>query len=287
MQLGIYEKALPKNFDFIQKISFAKELGFDFIEISVDESDERLARLNWDINTINSIRNELNIQNMRIPTMTFSGHRRFPMGSHDVKIREKSMELMYKAIKLADRLGIRIVQLAGYDVYYEESDEETEKYFIDNLRKALNMAEEYNVMLAIEIMDHKFINSITKYMKYSKLMNSPYLKVYPDLGNLSAWPSNDIEKELRLGMEEKEIVAIHVKDTLKVTDSFPGKFKEVDFGDGCVDFIKCFSILNELNYKGPFLIEMWSEKFDDIDKIKNILYNSKEYVLDKMKRGGY
>lgn len=287
MQLGIYEKALPKKYSFADKIKLAKELGFTFIEISVDESDERLDRLNWDIETINNLRCELNNNNMRIPTMTFSGHRRYPMGSHDENTRKISMELMEKAIILADRLGIRIVQLAGYDVYYEKSDEISEKYFIENLSKAVKMAEEYNVCLAIELMDHHFINSVTKYLKYANIVNSPYLKVYPDLGNLSAWPENDVLYELELGITKKEIVAIHVKDTLAVTKDFPGKFKEVDFGKGCVDFVKCFKKLKDLNYYGPFLIEMWTENFEDIDKAKLEVKEAREFVLRAMREGGY
>lgn len=287
MQLGIYEKALPRNYDFKQKIKLAKELGFDFIEISVDESDAKLERLDWDIQTINELKVELNNNNMRIPTMTFSGHRRFPMGSHDPKVREHSMELMRKAILFADRLGIRTVQLAGYDVYYEKGDEETEKYFIENLRKALDMAEEYNVTLGIEIMDHPFMNSITKYMKYAKLMNSPFLKVYPDLGNLSAWPENDVEKELDLGFANKEIIAVHVKDTLKVTDTFPGKFKEVEFGKGCVDFTKVFKILKKNNYHGSFLIEMWTDKIDDDKLAISQIKEAKAFVLKHLNEGGF
>ena len=34
--------------------------------------------------------------------------------------RSKPYEIMEKAILLADDLGIRVIQLAGYDVYYEE-----------------------------------------------------------------------------------------------------------------------------------------------------------------------
>lgn len=287
MQLGIYEKALPKKFTFTEKIKFAKELGFNFIEISVDESDERLSRLDWDNETINKLRNDLNNYGMRIPTMTFSGHRRFPMGSLDEKTNEISMQLMEKAIILADKLGIRIVQLAGYDVYYTESTKETEKMFLKNLRKALDMAEEYNVCLAIEIMDHPFINSITKYLKVKKLVNSPYLKVYPDLGNLSAWPENIVENELEIGINEKEIVAIHVKDTLSVTKDFSGKFKEVDFNTGCVDFLGLFKKLYSLKYKGPFLIEMWSEKLDDVEEIRKTVKEAKDFVVDNLKKAGY
>lgn len=45
--IGIYEKATPKNFTWRERLAFAKELGFDFVEMSVDESDSRLARLDW------------------------------------------------------------------------------------------------------------------------------------------------------------------------------------------------------------------------------------------------
>ena len=191
---------------------------------------------------------------------------------------------MKKAIIFADKLGIRVIQLAGYDVYYEEGNEQTKKYFIENLKKAVEWAASMEVTLAIEIMDHPFINSITKYMEFSEIINSPWLKVYPDVGNLTAWPTNNTLSELELGIKQGEIVAIHLKDTLAVTDTFPGKFKEVPFGNGCVDFPKVFAKLKELNYKGPFLIEMWTEKSDDpIEEVKK----AKQWILDKMKEGGF
>ena len=230
INIGIYEKALPKNISWEERIKLVKECGYDFMEISIDETDERLARLEYSKEEIKQIRDYLLDADVRIPSMCFSGHRRFPMGSMSQETRDKAMELMEKAIVFADRLGIRTIQLAGYDVYYEEGNEQTKKYFIENLKRSVKWAESMNITLAIEIMDHKFINSITKYMEFSKIVNSPYLKVYPDIGNLSAWPENNIREELELGIKEKEIVAIHLKDTLKVTDEFPGKFKEVPFG---------------------------------------------------------
>ncbi len=284
LNLGIYEKALPKDIGWIERIKLVKECGYDFFEISIDETDERLARLDWSDDEINRIHKALVDTGIRIPSMCFSGHRRFPMGSMDEKIREKAMELMKKAIIFADKMGIRNIQMAGYDVYYEEGNEQTRQYFIENLKKAIEWASSYNIILAIEIMDHPFINSITKYMEFSRIINSPWLKVYPDVGNLTAWPENDTLYELELGIREKEIVAIHLKDTLAVTETFPGKFKEVPFGEGCVDFPKIFTKLKELNYKGPFLIEMWTEKSDNpIAEVKK----AKEWILDKMREGGF
>ena len=40
--IGIYEKALPKTVTWRERLILAKELGFDFVEMSIDETDERL-----------------------------------------------------------------------------------------------------------------------------------------------------------------------------------------------------------------------------------------------------
>lgn len=279
--LGIYEKALPKNVDWRRRLEIAKQLGFEFVEMSVDESDERLDRLYWSKEEKHELVKHIYDTGIPILTMCFSGHRRYPLGSHDAKIRDKALELMEKAVEFAFDTGIRVVQLAGYDVYYEDTDEETKKYFLENLKKSVKMAEKRQIMLAVEIMDTPFINSITKYLWYDEILNSPWFTVYPDLGNLSAW-GNDVDAELEKGISRT--VAVHIKETLKVTETFGGKFKEVEFGMGCVDFVKSFKKLKSLGYKGPFLIEMWSEKAED--PIAEVA-KAKEWVGEKLKEGGF
>lgn len=279
--LGIYEKALSKNISWHQRLLDAKELGFDFVEISIDETDERLARLDWSLEERKNLVNSILETGVKIPTMCFSGHRRFPMGSKNADTRKIAMDLMEKAIIFARDIGIRVIQLAGYDVYYEKGDEETKALFIEGLKKSLEMASKYQVMLAIEIMDTPFINSITKFLEYDKICNSPWLTVYPDLGNLTAW-GNNVEEEIKKGFHK--ITAIHIKDTLAPKGDFEGKFKEVNFGDGCVDFVHCFKLLKQLNYSGTFLIEMWSEKFDNP---KEYVIKQKNWVLEKLREGGF
>ena len=46
-RLGLYEKSMPNTLTWKEKLLCAKECGFDYIEISVDESDEKQARLEW------------------------------------------------------------------------------------------------------------------------------------------------------------------------------------------------------------------------------------------------
>ena len=47
MPVGLYEKALPPELSWEERLAAAGQAGYDFIDISIDESDERLARLDW------------------------------------------------------------------------------------------------------------------------------------------------------------------------------------------------------------------------------------------------
>jgi len=278
-QIGIYEKALPKSMSWNERLSAVKKAGYDFIEISIDESDERLSRLNWDNQQKDKLKKALIENELRMPSMCLSGHRRFPLGSKDDLKRSKAKEIMLKAIEFADYLGIRVIQLAGYDVYYEKSDKETKELFLKGLNDAVTLASRAEVTLAIEIMDTKLIGTINKAMKYVNHFKSPWLKIYPDIGNLTQW-AEDPAQELEDGIEH--IVAIHVKDTK------PGKFKEVPFGEGTVNFEKLFRKLNVLNYEGPFLIEMWADdnkRYDFEESIKEIK-QARAWVENKMNLGG-
>jgi hexulose-6-phosphate isomerase len=212
--LGIYEKALPKELSWMARLSLAQALGFDFVEMSIDETDERLARLDWSAAARASLRAAIAETGVTVPSMCLSGHRRFPFGSRDPAICSRAREIMRKAIDLSVSIGLRTIQLAGYDVYYEPSDDGTRQRFIEGLRWAVDEAARSQVMLAVEIMDTPLVSSITAWLEYAKIIESPFFCVYPDVGNLSAW-NNDVAAELRKGAAR--IVAIHLKDTLRVT----------------------------------------------------------------------
>lgn len=279
--LGIYEKALPPKTTWLEKLNIAKSAGYDFVEISIDESDERIERLSWNKEQRSQLVEAIHSTGIRIPSMCLSVHRKYPLGSENPETRKKALELMKKAIEFAVDTGIRNIQLAGYDVYYEPGNSKTRSNFIDGLKQSIKWASKAQVILSMEIMDYPLMNSISKFLEYSKIIDSPWFCVYPDIGNLSAW-GNDVEKEFTKGLNK--ITSIHLKDTLSVTGIYGGKFKEVDFGSGCVEFSEFFKILKKLDYSGSFLIEMWSGKSEDpIYEIKK----ARKWILDKMNDGGY
>jgi len=279
--LGIYEKALPKGLSWHEMLSMAGRQHYTFVEMSIDESDERLSRLIWSAAERKECLHAIEETGIRIPSMCLSGHRRFPYGSHDPKIRAHAHTILEQAVDLAVYLGIRVIQLAGYDVYYEHSDAQTLQWFLEGLRDAAAYAARHQVMLSMEIMDTELMSSITRFLGYKQQIPSPWFTVYPDLGNLTAW-GNDVEAELEKGISL--ITAIHLKDTRAVTDDFPGQFRDVPFGSGCVDFPRAFEVLSRLDYHGPLLIEMWTEKSDDPEAE---IGRARRWMIDAMREGGY
>lgn len=279
-RIGIYEKATPANISWRERLELARECDFDFVEMSVDETDNRLSRLDWSKEKRLELVKDIIETGVQIPSMCLSAHRRFPFGSLDPEKRAKAKEILQKAVEFCVDTGIRTIQLAGYDVYYENQTPETIQFFQEGLEWAVELAANHQVTIAVEIMDTEFMSSITRWNKYNEIINSPWFTVYPDIGNLSAW-GNDIEKELTLGIGK--ISAIHLKDTLAVTPTFKGQFRDIPFGEGCVDFVEFFKIIKKLKYKGAFLIEMWTEKDSDP---KQEIINAKKWIEEKMHQGG-
>lgn len=249
--LGLYEKAMPGHLSWEEKLLAAKDAGFDFVEISIDETEEKLKRLEMSSDKKLELVRLMVETGMPVRTMCLSGHRKYPLGSDDPEVSKKGMEIMAKAIQLADDLGIRIIQLAGYDVYYEESSLETKKRFLSNLKKAVNMAETAGVVLGFETMENEFMNTVEKAMKYVTLVDSSYLNVYPDIGNITNAADTyktDVLEDLYIG--KGHLVAMHLKETV------PGKFREIPFGHGHVDFESAISTAWRLGIR-KYVTEFW------------------------------
>ena len=236
--LGLYEKAMP-DLSFEEKLTLTRECGFDYMEISIDESDKKLSRLD-DEKVVEEIRAAIAKTGVPILTMCLSGHRKYPLGSHEESVRERSLEIMQKAIDFAVRVGIRTIQLAGYDVYYEEGDELTRKYFEENLDKAVKMAAREGVLLGFETMETPFLDTVGKGMVHVERVNSPYLGMYPDIGNLknaAVIYGHDVAWDLSLG--KSHTFAAHLKETK------PGLYRDMLFGaaDGHTEYERSLAVL--------------------------------------------
>ena len=276
--IGLYEKAMPGTLSWKEKMLAAKKAGYDFIEISIDETDEKLNRLDMSRDKRIELLSLMFETGIPIRTMCLSGHRKYPLGSSDDATRARGMEIMEKAICLAEDLGVRIIQLAGYDVYYEEGSETTRAYFLENLRKATKMASAKGILMGFETMETEFMNTVEKAMNYVKKVNSVYLNVYPDLGNITnaavSYGKNVLD-DLETG--RGHLAAMHLKETV------PGKFREIPYGTGHVDFESGIRKAWELGVR-RYVTEFWYTGNPEWEKDLDFAVSKMTAILDEAAR---
>lgn len=273
--LGVYEKAMPNSLSLEEKLIAAKEVGYDFIELSVDETPEKLSRLDWTKEQRDELVYTMKKVGIDFRSMALSGQRKFPMGSRDEKTRKESMVVLEKAVILANDLGIRVIQLAGYDVYYDgNGDSETRKMFLENLKKAVEIAAKYGVLLAFETMETSFMDTVEKAKEVVDYINSPFLMIYPDLGNIknsSLIYNHDVLDDIRKG--HGSLVAAHIKE------SIPGHYREIPFLTGHVNFKECLETLWSEGVR-RYVTELWYVGAEDFKEDLRFAVKTFRTMLD-------
>ena len=88
--VGLYEKALPSAWSWDQRLVATADAGYSFAEISVDPSDERLARLNWPTGAKADLRRAIAASGVPILTMCLSAHRQYSLGSRIAATRARA-----------------------------------------------------------------------------------------------------------------------------------------------------------------------------------------------------
>ena len=280
--LGLYEKSMPDTLSLKDKLLKAQGVGYDFLELSIDESEYRLNRLTYSPKQLREFRKEVQDSSLPLGSICLSAHRKYPLGSLDTATRRRSLDIMKQTIAFASYMGIPIIQLAGYDVYYESSSEMTRVLFRENLQNCTLLAAEQGIVLGFETMETPFMNSVTKALEYVKLINSPYLQIYPDLGNIvNAADGDNQQAKADLEHGNGHIIAAHIKETV------PGKFREIPYGTGHVDFPLLLQTCWNLGVR-RFVTEFWHTGCDDWEKqltdsytyVNQVFFNKKEKQYD-------
>ncbi len=250
MPVGLYEKALPVGSPWEERLVTAAKAGYDFIDISIDESAMRLVRLDWPASERAALRQAIVNSGVPVMTMCLSAHRKYPLGSHVPEIRRQGLDILRKAIEFAGDIGLRIVQVMGYDVFYEPSDEGTKARFIEGIQQGVRWAGQAGVMLGLENVDNPYLESISKGLRLVREVDSPWFHLYPDMGNLAAagyHPPDEIV------LAKGHLLAIHVKDSL------PQVIRGVPFETGIVPLSETFQALAQIGFWGPMGVEMWAD----------------------------
>lgn len=141
ISLGIYEKALigdpdEEKRDWNAWFAQVPQAGFSFVDLSIDESEQREARLQWTPRQCVAIRHAADNAGTTIGGICLSIHRKVGPGSADPAVRQKARDIMARGLQVCHDLGVGVIQIAGYYCYYEDPHPDAERWYAQMLADA-------------------------------------------------------------------------------------------------------------------------------------------------------
>ncbi len=269
LPFGLYEKSICTTWSWEDKLALVKDAGYDYLEIAIDATPEKLDRLT-NKEEQRKIRRACEQKDMPLYTFAFTANRFFPLGSEDEQIRSKGVSLLKNAMDFANAVGARIIQFASYDEYEKPRNKKTEAFFLQSLEECVHYASMRGTILALETMDSDFMDTAQKAMRYVRYFDTCYLALDFDPGNITAMGNNPI---VDLAFGAGHIAEVEFKDVQ------PNDVRNTFFGEGIVDFDGVFKALHDIGYQGVLAAEMWA--FDDPSNHHKI-FKAYEFLKAKM-----
>lgn len=253
MKKGINIWSFKKGMTVAECMAMAKDAGFDGIELSLDEEGE--ISLNSSEKDILRIKKMAEDTGIEIASLATGLYWTYPVTSSDPKIRQKSKDIVKKQLETAALLGtdgILVVpgmvaglspdsQVVQYDVAYERAQEA--------FMQLKEEAEAIKVSICLENVWNKFLLSPLEMRDFIDKINSPYVGVYLDVGNViyTGYPEHWIRI---LG---KRIKKVHFKDFRRKVGTLEGF---VDLLAGDVNFPEVMQAFKEVGYDDYVTAEM-------------------------------
>jgi len=194
-------------------MAFAKEAGFDGIELNLEEDGPTgLQSTPADWEELRKYSEELNLP---IHSVSTGLHWGSPITSDDLAVREKAVKIVEKQLEMAKALGAdAILVVPGavavpwnpdfvnvqYDVAYERS--------LTAFKGLKSKAEALQIKIGIENVWNQFLLSPLEMRDFIDKIDSPYVGAYFDVGNILAYG----QPEDWIRILGKRICKVHFKD---------------------------------------------------------------------------
>ena len=225
----------------MEKFQAAKDAGFDGVE-----TDSHLDR--------NEVIKASESTGLAVSSVCDSLHWKLLLSSPDPQVRADGVEALKVALEDAGAYGAdavllvpgRVTDTVGYDECWDRSVEE--------IKKAIPLAEKLKVKIAVENVWNNFLLSPLEAAHYIDQFQSGWVGSYFDVGNILAygWPEQWIKI---LG---KRLAKVHIKEYSRKIADTQGKsagFK-VKLREGDINWSAVMKALDESGYQGWTNIEM-------------------------------
>ena len=164
--------------------------------------------------------------------------------------RERGLEGLKQSLRDARRYGAASILLVpgtvGSGVTYEQCWQRS----IEQIRKAIPLAEECGAVISIENVWNNFITKEDEAARYLDEINSPWVKWHFDVGNI-IWYGEPIDWVKKLG---KRIHRLHIKEYSRDLAMKKGRGEgfKAKFLEGANNWPGIMKALNEVGYEGQW-----------------------------------
>jgi len=226
---------LPKKLSDADKFKLARRCGFEGIDAEP-------------LDSLDAMREQAGLAraaSVPIHGLVFGGWDT-PLSDPNPKIVKKGLTGMENALRCANAINATTVLLVPAIVTEKVSYADAYKRSQQNVRKLLPLAAELNVVITIENVWNKFLLSPLEFARYIDELDSPYVRVNFDVGNVIIFGyAQDWIRTLG-----RRILKIDVKDFKR------DGYKWVNLLDGDVNFPAVRRALDEIGYTGWLSAEL-------------------------------
>ena len=232
---GIMWACVPGQMSIMDKFKMIREAGFEGIEI-----EGGLDRV--------EVLNARDATGLHIPSVVCSTHWSHPLSDPDPAVRAAGLEGLKTALQDGKDYGSTSVLFVPAQVKKEVSYDQAYVRSQTEIKKAVPLAEELGVKIAIENVWNNFLLSPLEAARYIDEFNSPAMAWHFDIGNCinNGWPEHWIP------ILDKRIHKLHVKEYSRKKRDAEGLWKgfDVDYFEGDDDWPTVMQALDDVNYKG-------------------------------------
>ncbi len=224
----------------LEKMKAVREAGFEGVEMNSHMDQEEVLRAREETGLV-------------IPSVCGAKHWNKPLSDADPKVRAEGLEALLQTLRDAKRYGASSVLLVPAIVTKQVSYADAWERSRAEIRKALPLAAELGVKIAIENVGNQFLLSPLEAARYVDEFESPYVGWHFDVGNNfgnGGWPEQWIRI---LG---RRIQKIHIKEFVRRQRNEPvRRAGPVRLLEGDNDWPAVMKAVDDIGYTGWAITE--------------------------------
>jgi hexulose-6-phosphate isomerase len=227
----------------VDKFKMVRDAGFEGIELNRPED--------MPIEDLLKAKAESGLE---VASIICTTHWAKPLTHPDEKVREQGFRGLELALKESAQLGCDRVLLVPGVVSKDTRYDECWKRSQEAIRRALPIAEQTKVKIAVENVWNHFIMSPLEAVRFVDEINSPWVGWHFDIGNVVTygWPEQWVRI---LG---NRVLNLHLKEFSRKKRDGEGLWKgfNAELGEGDVVWAEVMKALDEIGYSGYGIAEV-------------------------------